>query len=235
MSVASRHRRYIRHVNPQPTPARPVAVHAWVDVACPWCWIAKRRFEAAEAEFGGDVTLEYHSFELAPDLPADYVSSEAEFLQLLYAGTTREEAEQMMWVVRGTGTRHGLAYRFDRVQHTSTFRAHQLLHHAKAQGASCRRSTCSSQPSSSAVATCGGSMSSSRWPVRWAWTHARPEPCWKAAGMPTRCVPTAVWPQRSASTPSRPTCWRGGLRSTARNDPPFWSRRCVAAARNVQG
>jgi predicted DsbA family dithiol-disulfide isomerase len=121
-------------VNAQPTPARPVEVHAWVDVACPWCWIAKRRFEAAEAEFGGDVTLEYHSFELAPDLPADYVSSEAEFLELLYAGTTREEAEQMMWVVRGTGTRHGLAYRFDLVQHTSTFRAHQLLHHAKAQG-----------------------------------------------------------------------------------------------------
>ena len=43
-------------------------------------------FEAAEVEFGGDVTLEYHSFELAPDLPADYVNSEADFLQFLYAG-----------------------------------------------------------------------------------------------------------------------------------------------------
>ena len=116
------------------TPGRPVEVHAWLDVACPWCWIAKRRFEAAEDEFGGDVTLEYHSFELAPDLPADYVNSEADFLQFLYAGTTREEAEQMMWVVRGTGARLGLAYDFDRVRHTSTFLAHQLLHHAKAQG-----------------------------------------------------------------------------------------------------
>ena len=83
------------------TPARPVEVHAWLDVACPWCWIAKRRFEAAEVEFGGDVTLEYHSFELAPDLPADYVNSEADFLQFLYAGTTREQAEQLIWVVRG--------------------------------------------------------------------------------------------------------------------------------------
>ena len=54
---------------------RPVEVHAWLDVACPWCWIAKRRFEAAEIEFGGDVALEYHSFELAPDLPADYVTA----------------------------------------------------------------------------------------------------------------------------------------------------------------
>ena len=140
-------------------PARPVEVHAWLDVACPWCWIAKRRFEAAEAEFGGNVTLEYHSFKLAPDLPADYVSSEADFLQFLYAGTTREEAKQMIWVVTGTGARLGLAYDFDRVQHTSTFLAHQLLHHAKATGASSRCSTCSSRPFSSAVATCGGSTS----------------------------------------------------------------------------
>jgi predicted DsbA family dithiol-disulfide isomerase len=115
-------------------PTRPIEVHAWVDVACPWCWIAKRRFELAETEYGGEVTLEYHSFELAPDLPTDYLSSEADFLQFLYPGTTRQEAEQMMWVVRGTGARHGLAYDFDRVQHTSTFLAHQLLHHAKAHG-----------------------------------------------------------------------------------------------------
>ena len=121
-------------MNAHASPVRPVEVHAWVDVACPWCWIAKRRFELAETEYGGEVALQYHSFELAPDLPVDYVSSEADFLQLRYAGTTREEAEQMMWVVRGTGSRLGLAYDFDSVQHTSTFLAHQLLHHAEANG-----------------------------------------------------------------------------------------------------
>lgn len=113
---------------------RAVEVHAWLDVACPWCRIAKRRFEMAETEFGGEVRLEYHSFELAPHLPVDFLSSEAEFLQLLYTATTREEVEQMMAVVRSTGARIGLAYDFDRVQHTSTFLAHQLLHHAKAGG-----------------------------------------------------------------------------------------------------
>ena len=113
---------------------RRIEVHAWLDVACPWCWIAKRRFEAATIEYGGDVTVEYHSFELAPDLPADYLSSEADFLQFHYPGRTRTEAEQMMWLVKGTGARLGLAYDFDRVQHTSTLLAHQLLHHAKASG-----------------------------------------------------------------------------------------------------
>lgn len=112
--------------------ARPIEVHAWLDVACPWCWIAKRRFEAATTEFGGDVTVEYHSFELAPDLPADYVSSEADFLQFFYQGRTGKEVNQMMWVVKSTGSRYGLAYDFGSVQHTNTFLAHQLLHHAKA-------------------------------------------------------------------------------------------------------
>jgi predicted DsbA family dithiol-disulfide isomerase len=119
-------------VNAQATAIRRIDAHAWLDVACPWCWVAKRRFEAATIEYGGDVAVEYHSFELAPDLPADYLSSEADFLQFHYRGRTQAEVEQMMWVVRSTGARLGLAYDFDRVQHTSTFLAHQLLHHAKA-------------------------------------------------------------------------------------------------------
>jgi predicted DsbA family dithiol-disulfide isomerase len=116
------------------TRTRPIAVHAWLDVACPWCWVAKRRFEAAKTEFGGEVTVHYHSFELAPNLAADYLSSEADFLQFHYPGRTREEVEQMMWVVKSTGARLGLIYDFDHVRHTSTFLAHQLLHHAKASG-----------------------------------------------------------------------------------------------------
>jgi hypothetical protein len=32
-------------------------------------------------DHGSNVTVEYHFFELAPDLPADYLSSEADFLQ----------------------------------------------------------------------------------------------------------------------------------------------------------
>jgi hypothetical protein len=87
-------------------PARPTEVQAWLDVACPWCWLAQRRFEA------------HHSLELAPDPPADYLSSEADFLQLLHPGMTREEVEQMMRV-RSTGAPLGLAFGFDRVQHAT--------------------------------------------------------------------------------------------------------------------
>lgn len=115
-----------------------VEVHAWVDVACPWCWIAKRRFDEATAEFatetGTAVEVTYHSWELAPGLPEDYLSTEVDFLQRLYAGTSPEEAQQKCALVTSTGAKLGLAYAFDRVQHTSTFLAHQLLHQAKEHG-----------------------------------------------------------------------------------------------------
>jgi predicted DsbA family dithiol-disulfide isomerase len=129
-----RHDDSVGTVNAQATWTPRIEVHAWLDVACPWCWIAKRRFEAATIEYGGNVMVEYHSFELAPDLPADYLSSEADFLQFHYPGRTRTEVEQMMSLVKSSGARHGLAYDFDRIQHTSTFLAHQLLQHAKASG-----------------------------------------------------------------------------------------------------
>jgi predicted DsbA family dithiol-disulfide isomerase len=103
------------------TLTRPIEVHAWLDVACPWCWVAKRRFEAAMAEYGGNVAVDYHSFELAPNLPADYLSSEADFLQFVHPSSTRTEVEQMRWVVRSTGARLDLAYHFDSVLHTNYF------------------------------------------------------------------------------------------------------------------
>ena len=40
----------------------------------------------------------------------------------------------MLGLVGTTGARLGLRYDFDRVRHTNTFRAHQVLHHAKSSG-----------------------------------------------------------------------------------------------------
>jgi predicted DsbA family dithiol-disulfide isomerase len=49
-----------------------IKVDIWSDVQCPWCYIGKRKFEAAVAGFDGEVDVEYHSFELAPDTPVDF-------------------------------------------------------------------------------------------------------------------------------------------------------------------
>ncbi|MCW2799835.1 MAG: disulfide bond formation protein DsbA [Aeromicrobium sp.] len=111
-------------------------VDIWSDVACPWCFIGKRRFESAAAEFraaGGDVEVEYHSFELSPDTPVDFEGSEVDFLAQ-HKGMSAEQVEPMLAHVVGLASAEGLAYDFDALKHTNTVKAHELLHLAKAHG-----------------------------------------------------------------------------------------------------
>ncbi len=46
-------------------------VEIWSDIACPWCYVGKRRFETALAAFEhrDDVTVTWRSFEPAPGTP----------------------------------------------------------------------------------------------------------------------------------------------------------------------
>lgn len=111
----------------------PVTVEIYSDVICPWCFIGKRRFEKGAEQFGGDVTVEYHSFELAPDTPVDFEGSEVDFL----AGHKRmpkDQVEQMLGQVTQLAAAEGLDYDFDAVRHTKTLKAHEVLHLAKAKG-----------------------------------------------------------------------------------------------------
>ncbi|MFX0592641.1 DsbA family oxidoreductase [Melissospora conviva] len=114
-------------------PGRPLTVHIWSDIACPWCFIGKRRFEAAVREFGSPVEVEYHSFLLAPDSPTDYEGNEVDYLASRI-GVPREQVEQMLARVTEAGAGEGLRYDFDALKHTNTGLAHQALHHAKAHG-----------------------------------------------------------------------------------------------------
>ena len=47
-----------------------IALDLWVDLVCPWSWIAKHRVEHAIAAFERphDVTLHLHAFQLDPDV-----------------------------------------------------------------------------------------------------------------------------------------------------------------------
>lgn len=111
----------------------PVKVDVWSDIACPWCFIGKRRFEQAVARFEGEVEVEFHSFELSPDTPVGYAGSTTEFLAR-HKGMAPAQVEQMLAQVTGIAEGEGLHYDFDAVRHTNTVLAHQALHHAKAHG-----------------------------------------------------------------------------------------------------
>lgn len=113
-----------------------VKVDIWSDVACPWCFIGKRRFETAAAEFaatGGELEVEYHSFELAPDTPVDFDGSEVDFLAR-HKGIPEDRVVRMLAQMTELGQTEGLAYDYEALQHTNTVKAHELLHFAKARG-----------------------------------------------------------------------------------------------------
>src|SRR3546814_17568412 len=62
-----------------------IKIDIWSDIACPWCYIGKRKLEDAIGRFealpeAAPVEIEYHSFELAPDTPVDLEGSEVDFL-----------------------------------------------------------------------------------------------------------------------------------------------------------
>ncbi|TCU85867.1 putative DsbA family dithiol-disulfide isomerase [Curtobacterium sp. PhB191] len=115
-----------------------VKVDVWSDIACPWCYIGKRKFEAGVAAFGASadgrpVEVEYHSFELSPETPVDFEGTEAEFLSE-HKGMPVEQAQQMLDQVTGIAASVGLDYGFEAMHHTNTVKAHQVIHLAKQHG-----------------------------------------------------------------------------------------------------
>lgn len=114
-------------------PATTVTIDVWSDVACPWCYIGKRRLETALKDFDGTAEIIYHSFELSPDTPVDYDGSTVDFLASR-KGMPREQVTGMLEQMTQLAAAEGLDYDFDAVRHTKTLKAHELLHHAKANG-----------------------------------------------------------------------------------------------------
>jgi predicted DsbA family dithiol-disulfide isomerase len=116
----------------EPTSA-PIKVDIWSDVQCPWCYIGKRKFEAGAAAFGGDVEVEYHSYELAPDTPVDFDGTPADYLSQR-KDISLDQVAQMFERVTSIAASVGLDYDYDHVHQTNTVKAHELIHYAKSQG-----------------------------------------------------------------------------------------------------
>ncbi|HEY0217069.1 MAG TPA: DsbA family oxidoreductase [Cellulomonas sp.] len=114
-----------------PAPAT-MQVEIWSDVACPWCYIGKRRFAAALADFPqrDRVEVTWRSFELQPDAEPSAAHpgmSERELLSTL-KGMPVEQVDQMFAQVTAVAAAEGLAYDFTTVIPANTFDAHRLVH-----------------------------------------------------------------------------------------------------------
>lgn len=113
-------------------------VDIWSDIACPWCYIGKQRFEKGVDAFTSshpdiDVEVEYHSYELAPDTPEHFEGSEIDFLTK-HKGMPRERVEEMLAQMKQMAALEGIDFNWDDLQHANTHRVHRVLHLAKSQG-----------------------------------------------------------------------------------------------------
>jgi len=110
-------------------------VEVWSDIACPWCYVGKRRFEAALARFEhrGRVQVVWRSFELDPDAPPEREGDRAARLADKY-GITVERARELERQMTDTAAGEGLEFRFDIARSGATFDAHRLVHLAHERG-----------------------------------------------------------------------------------------------------
>lgn len=117
------------------TNAEPMVIEVWSDIACPFCYIGKRRLEAAIARFehAEDVQVAWRSFQLQPDLRTDPSLRLNDYLAAS-KGLSAADVERMQAHVRTMGASEGIRFDFDRVVVANTFDAHRLIQYAQSVG-----------------------------------------------------------------------------------------------------
>lgn len=99
-------------------------VEIYSDIACPWCYIGKRRFDRALAAFPGgkDVEVVFRPYQLVPEAPMEATPHRA-WLNERYGPQSRQMDDR----VAALGAREGITYDFDKALHVNTLHAHRLL------------------------------------------------------------------------------------------------------------
>lgn len=110
-------------------------VEIWSDIACPWCYVGKARFEKALAAFPhrDQVEVVHRSFELDPGRAKGDVQPVITMLTRKY-GMSEAQAHAGEENLGAQAAAEGLDYRTRGRDHGSTFDMHRLLHLAKEHG-----------------------------------------------------------------------------------------------------
>ena len=124
-------------LSPADKPITDVVIDIVSDVVCPWCYVGKRKLEAAVAQLkasapGIAIARRWHPFQLNPDMPptgiprADYV--EAKF-------GSKARYVEINARVRGVGAEVGIPFDFDRIaRQPNSLDAHRLIAWGQQQG-----------------------------------------------------------------------------------------------------
>ena len=109
-----------------------VVIEIWSDVVCPWCYIGKKRFDAAiEALTTGpdavDAPIEvvYRAYQLDPTAPLGTSAPVRDTYAKKFGGY--ERADRIIENLTATAREDGLDFRMDIAQRANTQLAHRLL------------------------------------------------------------------------------------------------------------
>jgi predicted DsbA family dithiol-disulfide isomerase len=110
-------------------------VEIWSDVVCPWCYLGKRRFESALAQFDhrDQVEVIWRSYQLDPNAPRVSEETVNEMLAKKY-GISQKQAAANHDRLTALGAEAGLEYHFEKARIGNTFDAHRLIHLAATKG-----------------------------------------------------------------------------------------------------
>ena len=108
-------------------------IDIWSDIACPYCYIGKRKLEMALARFPhkDNVELVWYSYELDPTLPKDSLAKSHYAYLAGQRGIKQSEAKNMSAQVAKVAKEVGLKFNFDRLIVTNTSDALRLVELAK--------------------------------------------------------------------------------------------------------
>ena len=110
-------------------------VEIWSDVMCPFCYIGKRKFEAALNQFKDKENIEivWKSFQLNADLKTDPTKNTVQHLAES-KGWSMDYTKETVAYVTNMAKEVGLSYDFDKAVVANSFDAHRLIQMAKKQG-----------------------------------------------------------------------------------------------------
>ena len=110
-------------------------IEIWSDVACPFCYIGKRKIEKAIEKFPqkDKIEIEWKSFLLNPEQVTQPTKSSQEYLAEV-KGWSLEQTKEITANVANMAAQEGLEYHLDKTVVANTKKAHRLLHLAKTVG-----------------------------------------------------------------------------------------------------
>jgi predicted DsbA family dithiol-disulfide isomerase len=110
-------------------------IDIWSDVMCPFCYIGKRKLEAALEQFPhkDNIEIVWHSYQLDPELDNKGNKNLFDYLAAR-KGQSREWSVKVHKQMSETAREVGLTYNFETAVVANSFDAHRLIQLAKSKG-----------------------------------------------------------------------------------------------------